>query len=606
MIHEITQFIDYLEKDNQEVFSENLQLKEGIYVFAEPEGEELVIKEDNILHVSDDNEKDELYNEFLERYLNSEMLNAMKSFNSGPKVFIAIGSPFGIALSGKAYKSNARIRLQNAADAYFKAAYRYLDEDNENQLKWYNQFKEFVKTKMFDYLDENKEEFQKVKDAFLFCFFHKEPSVQDFKNIHERFLSDKLFNKDKYNIKTSNGELFGISDNLSGFNEGKVFLKHQTAPVELNFRVNGEVAMKLYKFFRLQQKNKILPNPMPIFVDENELTDKAVKFYKQDTKKGHKEIVEHLLEYKKSDLHNYYLIFFHNNQKGSRIIDLDFVPVFRYKTDDMPPICAIFKVSGKKNEEFQEDKKIQNIFDFQNRVLNVIFNHQLLQETKNGLWIKYFDDLEVKPEYGATDTIINLFYKYRKSIYDYVYKSRIQAISGRAFHDIMRNSVLDDIRHDEEHNKNYSIKTKLNIWFSLFNYFNNHKTSENMASKIPELLEKCRKVANHNEMHLSDDPKEFVFAAGQLVFYLLDQSESANKTHALLEPFLQKSNINSLKLAISNSFNTYKHAIDFGKGRFERLSKEVLGYESEINLKEFLPFFLAGYFAEPVIYEKKE
>ncbi|MFW6224696.1 MAG: hypothetical protein ACOC4B_00340, partial [Bacteroidota bacterium] len=393
---------------------------------------------------------------------------------------------------------------------------------------------------------------------------------------------------------------------LSGFNDSKVFLKHQTAPVELNYRVNENEALKLHKFFRLQQKNKILPNPMPIFVDEKELTEEAVKFYKQDTKKGHKEIIEHLLEDRKDDLHNYYLIYFHNGQKGSRIVDLDFVPVFHYKMDNMPIIMPLFRMTSKKDGELLKEYKVENRFDFQNRILNIIFNKQLIQETTNGLWIKYFDDLDVKPEYGATDTIVNLFYKYRKSIYDYIYKSRQDSITNNMFQDIMSNSVIDDIIHDEEKNKTFSIKNKLNIWFSLFNFFNYNKNEENMASKVPELLEKCRKVANNDGEHLSDDPKEFAFMAGQIIYFLLDKSESANKTHALLEPFLQKTKVNQLQIAIKNTINAYKHALDFGKGRFERLSKEVLAFEDDINLKDLQPFLLAGYFAEPIIYEKNK
>ncbi len=605
MIHEILQFVEYLEKNNREIFSENLELKEGFYAFVEPQNDGLVIKENNVLKVDDKSEKNNLYNAFLERYINSEMLNAMKSFNSGPKVFIAIGSPFGIALTGKAYKANARIKLENAAGAYFKAAEKYIDPKNEQHVNWYKQFRLFVETKMFDFLESN-EEFNKVKDAYLFCFFHKEPSIDDFKEIHTRFLSEKLYNKDKYNVKSSDGKIYGISDSLSGFNDSKVFLKHQTAPVELNYRVNGNEALKLYKFFRLQQKNKILPNPMPIFVDENELTGEAVNFYKTDTKKGHKEIIEHLYNQRKEDLQNYYLIYFHNGQKGSRIIDLDFVPVFHYKMDDIPSIKPLFKMTSKNDGELLKEYKIENRFDFQTRVLNVIINKQLIQETKNGLWIKYFDELDVKPEYGATETIVNLFYKYRKSFYDYIYKSKQEAITNTMFHDIMFNTVIDDIQHDKEHNKTYSIKNKLNIWFSLYNYFNHNKNKENMASKITELLEKCRKVANNDGEHLTDDPKEFTFMAGQIIYFLLDKSESANKTHAVLEPFLQKTRVDQLRIAIKNTINAYKHAIDFGKGRFEKLAKEVLTFDEDINLKDFQPFLLAGYFAESVIYEKKK
>jgi CRISPR-associated protein Csh1 len=603
MIHEITQFIDHLEDNNQEIFSENLELKEGFYAFVEKEDDNYVIDKNSILQVNDKTEKNNLYNAFLERYINSEMLNAMKSFNSGPKVFISIGSPFAIALSGKAYKANGRTKLKNAADAYFKAAYKYIDTENKKHITWYNELKHFVDAKMFDYLDSH-DEFKNVKDAYLFCFFHKEPIIEDYKTIHAEFLSNKLFNKDKYNIKTETGEIYGISDDMSGFNDSKPFLKHQTGPIEVNYRVNGKDAMKLHEFFRLQKKNKLLPNPMPIFVDEKELTEEVVNFYKTDKKKGHKEIIEHLLKDRKDDLQNYYLIYFHNAQKGSRIIDLDFVPVFEYKMNDLPSIKPLFQMKSKKEGNLFKNYKIENRFQFQNEILNPVFNKQLIQETKNGLWIKYFDDLEVKPEYGATEAIVNLFYKYRKSLYDYIYKSKREAITDNMFQDIMINSIIDNILHDEDFNKTYSIKNKLNIWFNLYNYFNNNKNKKDMASKIQELLEKCRKVANNDGEHLSEDPKEFAFIAGQVIYFLLDKSESANKSHAMLEPFLQKTKVDQLQKAITNTINAYKHAIDFGKGRFERLSKEVLAYDKDINLKDVQPLFLAGYFAEPIIYEK--
>jgi CRISPR-associated protein Csh1 len=46
--------------------------------------------------------------------------------------------------------------------------------------------------------------------------------------------------------------------------------------------------------------------------------------------------------------------------------------------------------------------------------------------------------------------------------------------------------------------------------------------------------------------------------------------------------------------------------LTFQKGRFEKLASEVLGYDSDINMKEYLRYFLAGCFAQSVIYEKKD
>ena len=305
MIHEIAQFVDYLEENSPDVFRENLKLKEGLYVFLEKEGDDLVIKDENVLRVKKDTEKNELYEKILELRVNTEMLNAMKSFNSGPKIYIEIGSPFAISISYKAILEKGINKRLAAAKAYFKAAEKYMN-DNDKQKKWKDELEIFVINKMFDII-EKKDLFSDLKKTDTIYFFLKEPTLSDYIENHKRFLSEKLFNKDKFNVKSEVGEIFGISDNLSGFNDKKEFLKHQTASIDLNYRVSGKDALKLYKFFRLQQKNKVLPNPMPVFVDKDELTEEVIKFYKEDTKRGHKEIIEHLLE-KNENLQNYYLI----------------------------------------------------------------------------------------------------------------------------------------------------------------------------------------------------------------------------------------------------------------------------------------------------------
>lgn len=608
MIHEITQFVDYLEEKSPDIFAMNLELKEGLYIFLEKEDDKLVIKDKNILKVDKDTERDPLYNSFLSVTTSTEMLNAMKSFNSGPKIYIAIGSPFGISISGLGLVKGINKKLE-AADAYFKAAEKYIDKKNKQHFTWMKEFKSFVNTEMFDYIESTKD-YKNIKKGDMFYFFLKEPHLKDYQEIQSRFLSEKLFNKDKFNVKNEDGEVFGISDNLSGFNDGKEFLKHKTAPLDLNYRVNGPNAMKLYKFFRLQQKNKILPNPFPLFVDKNELTKEAISFYKEDKKTGHKEIVEHLLEKTDANLQNYYLIFFHNGYKGSRIIDLDFVPVFKYKTEDMPKIKALFNVKSKKGGALFLNFTIENIFDFQSTILNKIFNGQLVTETKNGLWLKYFDDMDAKPEFGATDVIVDLFYKYRKTFYDFVYKSKRQAITFNMFDDMMKQSILDDIKHDKDGDKTLRIKEKLNIWFSFYNYFNHNKKLDNMVNKTEQLFERIKQIAKEDDQRIATND-EFAFAAGQLIRTILNKSESGERSHALLEPFLQKTQDDKFKLAIARAFENYKHAFKFYKGddkryEFDKIMSEVMGFETKENLKNLLPIILAGYFSETIFKKDKE
>ncbi|NJL13855.1 MAG: hypothetical protein HC913_13200 [Microscillaceae bacterium] len=235
--------------------------------------------------------------------------------------------------------------------------------------------------------------------------------------------------------------------------------------MEYNYRVDGKVAMQLWRFFQLQQ-NKQIPNPVPIFIDEEELNSNMISIFNsdKDRKMGHAEIIKNILSFtNKKELQNYYLIYFQGT-KGSRVIDIDFIPLFKYEEKDAQ-ITEVFNLGGT-----QENKKIENVFDLENEVFNKIFNGQLKAET----WLKYFGEIKYDPKY-LTDTTYNQLLRYRQSIYDFVYKSKRQAITSLMFDEMMQKGILDDILHDEfkdgKHSKEYAIKEKLNIWFSLYNFF---------------------------------------------------------------------------------------------------------------------------------------
>jgi CRISPR-associated protein Csh1 len=635
MIKEIIQFVDILP---EEAFTRNLTLNEGFYLFLDIQkendkyqlmnvDENGIIQENNKLVVdkNTDPSSSPLYKEFLFRFENSKMINAMKSFNSSAKIFIAIGTPFGLSVKKKVIEESiaeqekqSRKKINEALDFYFKRASDYIDKNDLPQLKWLDNLQHFTFSeinniqetfinsegklleplnKLLYYVTQQPEYSTIGKNAQITLFL-REPSIDEYKSINKKYLSEKVFNKDDYNKQVEN-IVYGISDSLSGFNDKKVFLQHKTAPLEYNLRVNGENAIKLYRFFELQ-KNKGLPNPTPIFVDKEELSlnNTMVTLYNDNKNLSYSEIIRSLLERKQTDLQNFYLIFFQGGLKGSRIIDLDFVPVFRYKIDDIK-IREVFKIGG-----HLEHVPIENVFDFQSEIVNRIFNDQLMP--KNGNWLNYFNELEPNPKYHFTDTICNLLYKYRKAFYDYIYKSKREAITTVMFDDMMAQSILDDIRHDNkpEQSREYIIKEKLNIWFSLYNYFqNNNKTNRNnMVNKTAELTEKLKEVARNEHLHIGSDD-EFAFDAGQLIWKILSQSKSASRSHALLEPFLQKVDPTLFKQAIAKAFDTYKHEFVFysKKYEFDKIMSEVMGFEpNEKNMKNQLPLILAGYFAETI------
>ncbi|WP_016777455.1 hypothetical protein [Anaerophaga thermohalophila] len=605
MIKEIVQFVDTLP---EETFSRNLQLKEGLYIFLDIQEEKGVpvlknVDADGKLNEEDygvftkQTEMNPFFQECLNIQINTLPVSPAKIFNPNKKIYGVSCSPFVLAFTKKNFaKYHKDILIKELTDQYFKKAEKYCKTDT--QKKMFFLFRNYLTQNIYELLN-NLQPYKEAKDSYSVYLILKNISTDDITESHREYLKENVFNKEEYN-QEFNGQVFGISDSLSGFNDKKRFLKHQTSSLKYNYRIKGDEAQKIWKFFKLQQ-NKQLPNPCPVFIDEKELNEELVSLHQDGEVLSYSELIKTLLKkYNKESLQNFYLIFF-QGIKGSRIADIDFVPQFKYKIEKSLKLYELFPVGGN-----FESLQIFNIFQLEDTVFNKIFNGNLISKTKNGLWLKYFDEIEPNLKYHFTDALFNLMLQYRKAIYDYIYKAKYQSITCNMFDQMMKTSILEDIRTDEDFKRGYSIKEKLNIWFSLYKFFNQNKNRENMASRIPQLLEKMKQVANGDNVSFSDDPAEFAFGAGQVVYFLLTKSASSNKTYAMLEPFLQKTKASQLQETIGNTMAMYKHEIEISKGRFEKLASEVLTYETEVNMKDYIRYFLAGCFAQSVIYEKKK
>lgn len=611
MIKEITNFAETLSVEN---FSNNLKLKEGLYLFLDIKEDENgesflrnVDSDGNILSedfaVYDKNSDDTpFFKKCLDIQTNSIPVSPQKIFNPNKKIFGASCSPYVLAFNKKnleKYKENKSLIQKELADQYFKTAEKFVPEKEKLQTL-FRLFRNFLIQNLNSFLDSIKE-YRDAKESYSINIYLKNINLENIIESHTQYLGLNVFNKDKYN-EIFEGELLGVSDSLSSFNDKKVFLQHKSALSGVSYRVGQKDAQLLWKFFQMQS-NRQLPNPLPIFVDkEEELNEKTVNLHQSGKALGYTEIVMQLTQIKDSSLQNFYLIFFDVRSKKSKIIDIDFVPLFKYKIESLK-IHEIFDLKG----DFE--KSISNVFQLQYDVFNKIFNGHLVSERKDGsLWLKYFDDIEVNPKYGLTDSILNLLYKYRKAFYDFIYKSNHQAITCKMFDEMMTVSILDDIRHDEEFNKHSRIKEKLNTWFNLFDFFSQNQNRIDMANKTFELREVLKKVIENESQYIQTDD-EFAFASGQIIWKILIQSKSSNKSHALLEPYLQKTDATEYKKAIARSFDTYKHEFKLypTKYGFDKLMSEVMGYEPSVkNMKNHLPIILAGYFSNSLFKQEKE
>jgi CRISPR-associated protein Csh1 len=622
MIQEIINYTKHLKEESPEIFEEGLEPSKGLHIFIELDNEGNAINFPGKKGIDWDYYDGKNISPFLNNIIPYEQKSKRIGTNMN-KVFdkkkqLVSCSPYSISFK-KEKLDNPKLdgeyfdKITNLLYFYFEKSFtECFDSDKEELIQIAIAFKNQLiqilpQLNNFQYFLEMK------KDEFINIYL-KNISYQDFEQAHNNYLKKNLFNKNEYNSdKLISEKTYGLSDFINGLNIKKPFLEHKTASMfkGISSRIQAKDTVYLNDFDLLlkRKNNKIFPNPLPIFIDKKEFynTDDIISIFQEDSKLSYSQILKKVFNITKDKtLQNYYLLFFNYKYE---LEDFDFVSKFRYSMAEKgiyPKIKNIFKIKINK-EEYERDYEIKNVFFFEKEIVKTIFNNSLVKVKNDNLSMSYFGD--IKAEYvSGGEPIYQMILKYRKAFYDYIYKSKTQAINNLMWDEIMWNSIIGDLRNtnfDKKYFIEKSIKEKLNIWFSLYNYFFNNIKRKDMASKIPELLEKMKEVANNENAHF-ETTEEFAFGAGQVIYYLLNQSKASERTHALLEPFIQKVKAEQLQSSIAQAINMYKHEISFGHGRFERLSAEVLAYSTDENLKNHQRLLLAGYFATPIIYEKTE
>ena len=535
------------------------------------------------------------------------MIDTNKCFDL-PMKGIHSASPFCVAfkreswIGGDKYPSEGKKpNILERLDSYFAKTFEEKYDLDEIEKQKTIQFKDFLKNEMNDILETIPE--YSALDWSDYILIYRDIPIERYLGFQKIYLSGGLFNTSEYNLEFE-GVILGTSNFYNGFNNKKPFLTHQTASFDITSRISAEEAKALADF-QVYAGKRLFPNPIPIFIDKPELTEEVIRIYhrSEDHKISHREIISELWKRKK-DLGNYYLLYF----SGGAIQDFDFVSKFRYllseeKDNDGKPkswvIENVMEIRGKDKNPLPPES-LSSVFDFERIVIRELFGGVLIRVyEKNGdITNNYFSDIKGHPR----PAYLRLTLKYRKTVYDFIYKSMRSGIGINQFKDICMAGILDDLKQ----NKKYAIKAKLNMYFSLCQYFEQSKNSPIMPSKVKEHQEKLRELLDQKDHHLDEDDELYAFAAGQLIYYLLSKSEAGERTHAVLEPFLQKTNQEAFNRAIATIIAKYKHAIGFDFVRFNKLAGEVLDYKDVPSLEPLKATILAGYFSPNVLFQPKK
>lgn len=475
-------------------------------------------------------------------------------------------------------------------------------EEKENSFEYICQLNAFYDAfdRILDKISELEEYNSLTEKDYLKVFLRSVP-IEIQEKLHDKYVEDNLLNGDEI------GDT-GVLGFLTSYSSKKLFMQHKTSSFikGYSYRYSKSDALVMNTFEKIW-KRKCLPNPLPIVIDKREINKEIIKIFNEESVPlPFRQMIKKLFEKtKEKSLSNYYLLNCRSTKDGMVLDDFDFIPLFRYRFDSTLLIENISEAGFMKDDIFEKDidERVDNVFDFERIVVRTLFNNSLVKIKGEDYKTNYFGNIDSKYVSGG-DLMWQLIMKYRKAFYEYIYKSRTNAITSYMFDDMMLISILTNIRQDEIKTRceyNNAIKKKINIWFSIYQLFNNNKKETIMASNVTDLLSKMKSVAQ-GESNI-ETTEEFAFGAGQLASYLIDRSAASNKTYAMLEPYLQKSRSGQLQDAIAQTIAVYKHDISVYKGSFEMLAAQVLTYYSNADMKPLLKFFLAGCFCHCIIYK---
>lgn len=429
----------------------------------------------------------------------------------------------------------------------------------------------------------NKPTFKSNIDSFNILFQLPSNYYPDYYTWYDEYIKKKLLaKKDDKSVYLPSGECTSCrkhSDNkiflpaiFNNANDKKPFLLHKTRTGNLNVLLCEACVLKLYHF---ETYFLGLVNIFPLFI-KGTFKDKELELLKSEgsilVKRGFKEIITAVFENTDETEFDYYLLIY--NQKQS-IVSFDYITGFKFNY-----------------------KKGKTVFD-----IETLFENSITKiDTKTGKHVNslrsyYFTNPDTK-----NLMLDNIIYKYRTIIFDFVYRARYTVINKDVIRDLLYDLLVLRLRYayTVDGDKLY-IKALITRFIELDHLFA-HEEDTTLMGKIED-IKQSRDITT---------PDSFFYYAGQVVYYLLKQSEANKKSHALVEPFINVANIAVLITRIMEMFEKYKHALSLNNAKFSTFETLMHGLFAFAHDNKDIPcnkdakiVFYAGYFGDNIMYEKK-
>ena len=400
----------------------------------------------------------------------------------------------------------------------------------------------------------------KGKD-YLKIFF--ELPIEKYHIEGERYLIPNIYNNNDFNRKV-NEIVYGLPNNNMNLNSKKPYLENKSRKEKVPYLIDEKEVLLQKKFFdhllNLASKGKV-----NVYIN-----DEGIRSYKNG-------------EMPKDD--NFYGTYMRIKKgKEVEIQSYDFITSYKYGLNKTFKLQNILELSDK---FIDEEYSSHNSKESMQKILNnILFSKYLVNN--------YYTDAK---DISIKDSVVkrNLLVS-REKIFDYIYKGNengIYKLLDKVSKDLIKNSITNG----------YIIKAshQYNLKGSLQNYF---KGGKNMGDVVFDIKNNLRNKINSDETKTFECDKEYYFAVGQFVNYLLLKSKSKNKPHSLANPFINAKSNSVIKEKLRNLYKRYNYDIDMYGKRVKNIYAMIVSYEPQDKVDQDM--IIAGYLHSNLIYESNK
>lgn len=389
----------------------------------------------------------------------------------------------------------------------------------------------------------------------------------------------RIFNVNKYNTLMNN-QIYGLPSINMTTNDKKPYLilKSMKCKIPIISTVEDiKVTQTFFNWLNLQGSNKEIKINYDYKFDGD-------KVYTEDS--------------------SYFSVYLTLIKNKMTIDNFDYIPFkepkINFEFDNILELTEYIDYKDKGRGRIRANyDSINSLFLLKKLVCEYLFNNKKLAD-------KYLKDCE--PDISTnqfTQTMKALFMKSRDAMHDYFSKS-----VDLSFKKIINKTTMDlieeQLKHTVEGTYIGKVAKAYNLRIALLKHFKSEEVKK-LSDNIKRLLDKTKDKLESKELVVCESDEEFYFVAGQLAYYILDQSEAHNKNFGVFEPILLCKNSKQLKRRLDDAFGTYKHAILTGNIKFKNAMAMIMGYDTQTRIEgDMKDILLAGLLANNIFYTKKE